>query len=135
MHRKTRQKKRCLEVDREAVRILRTVKDEEAFYFYAAVGQPTGEKAASLLDFLEKIKTVKMESLTFHLQRKDFQKWLQRTIGDSELAKKVESIHASDNEKTRIKMLVTIDNHVKELRKGAPIALSVSENFVMASAS
>jgi len=135
MHRKIRQKKQCLDVNREATRILRTVKDGEAFYFYAAVGQPTGEKAASLLDFLEKIKTVKLDSLTFHLQRKDFQKWLRKTIGDSELAKKVGSIRATIDDKTRTKLLMTIENHVKKLRKETLIAMSVSENFVVASAS
>jgi len=135
MHRKTRQKKQCLDVNREATRILRTVKDGEAFYFYAAVGQPTGEKAANLLDFLEKIKTVKLESLTFHLQRKDFQKWLRKNIGDSELAKKVGSIRATIDDKTRTRLLMTIENHVKKLRKETLIAMSVTENFVVASES
>jgi len=62
------QKSRGLEVNAEAIRILRTVKDEEAFYFYEAIGKPTGESARSLSDFLEKIKSVKLESLLFHLQ-------------------------------------------------------------------
>ena len=53
------QKSRGLEVNTEATRILRAVGDEEAFYFYEAIGKPTGERARSLCEFLEKIKSVK----------------------------------------------------------------------------
>jgi len=60
-----------LEVDRDAVRILRTVRDKEAFHLYIAIGEPVGEKAVSLFDFFEKARIVKLESLEFHLQRKD----------------------------------------------------------------
>jgi hypothetical protein len=37
-------------------RILRTLSDQESFYFYKAVGRPIGEKAVSLVDFATKIK-------------------------------------------------------------------------------
>lgn len=134
MQRKARQKDQYLKIDKEATRILRTVKDEEAFHFYAAVGQPTGEKATSLIDFLEKAKTVRFESLAFHLQRKDFEKWLQETIGDSKLAKKVGGIIASNDDKTRTRILTTIENHIKDLRREAPKSLPVRANILVAPA-
>ena len=86
------QKSRDLEVNAEAIRILRILRDEEAFYFYEAIGKPTGENARSLSDFLEKIKSVKLESLLFHLQRKDFQTWIKKILGDSKLARKMDRI-------------------------------------------
>jgi hypothetical protein len=56
------QKSRGLEADTEATRILRTVRDGEAFYFYQAFGKPTGDRAKSLSDFLGKEESVKLES-------------------------------------------------------------------------
>jgi len=117
----------------KTAKVLRTVKSEEAFQFYEAVGRPTGERATSLLDFLEKIKTVKLESLEFHLQRKDFQNWLRKTIGDSELARKVERMRKPNDDSMRTRIHSTIEEHLKELRKGAHITLSVNEKFVAAS--
>lgn len=128
--RKTR-KSRGLEVKTEAAKILRTVRDEEAFYFYEAFGKPTGEGTKSLSDFLEKIKSVKLESLLFHLQRKDFQNWIENTLGDSKLAKKIGSIPLSCKD-LRTKIQLTIENRIKELRE-TPLTLLASENFAVAS--
>lgn len=116
----------------KTTRILRTVKDEEAFYFYEAFGKPIGERAGSLSDFLEKIKSVKLESLLFHLQRKDFQNWINRTLGDSALARKIGRIPPSQNEETRTKIHSTVENRIKELR-GTSLTLLVTEDLAVAS--
>jgi len=120
MHRKTRQKKRSIEVDMGAVRILRALREEDAFYFHIAVGKPTGENAKSLSDFFEKIKSIELESLAFHLQRKDFQNWIKKTLGDSKLARKIGKIRPSHDDNLRRKMCTTIGNRIKELRE-APL--------------
>jgi hypothetical protein len=109
------QKGKGLKVNTEAVRILRTVSDEEAFYFYEDIGKPTGESAKSLPDFLEKIKSVKLESLRFHLQRKDFQNWIEKILGDSKLARRIEKIVPSSEGDVRAKIYATIENRFKEL--------------------
>lgn len=134
MHGKTRQKRRGLEVNTDAVRILRMLREEETFYFYVAVGKPTGENARSLSDFFEKIKSVTLESLAFHLQRKDFQNWVKKTLGDSKLARRIGRIRLSYDEDYRRKMCATVENRIKELRE-APLTLSVSENLAVASSS
>jgi hypothetical protein len=131
--RKTK-KSRGLEVNTEAIRILRTVRDEEAFYFYEAIGKPTGESARSLSDFLEKMKSVKLESLLFHLQRKDFQNWINKILGDSKLARKIGRISPSCDEELRTKIHATIENRIKELRD-ASLTLLVSEDLVVVSPS
>jgi len=128
------QKSRRLEVNTEAIKILRMVKDEEAFYFYEDTGKPTGESAKSLSDFLEKIKTVKLESLQFHLQRKDFQNWIEKTLGDSNLARKIERISPSNDEALRTKIQSNIESRLKELKE-ASIPLLVNENLTVASLS
>jgi hypothetical protein len=126
------QKSRDLEVNEEAVRILRTVRDEEAFYFYEALGKPIGESARSLSDYLGKIKSVKLESLRFHLQRKDFQNWINKTLGDSKLARKLDGIKPSYNNDLRTKIHALVENRIKEL-KGASLTLLVSEDLAIAS--
>ena len=128
------QKSRGLEVNAEAIKILRTVKDEEAFYFYEAIGKPTGESARSLSDFLEKIKSVKLESLLFHLQRKDFQNWIKKTLGDSKLALKMDGIPPSYDDDLRTKIHATVENRIKELRD-ASLTLLVSEDLAVVSSS
>ena len=128
------QKSSGLEVNAEDVKILRTVGNEEAFYFYEDIGKPTGESARSLSDFLEKVKSVKLESLVFHLQRKDFQNWINKILGDSKLARKIGRISPSCDEELRTKIHATIENRIKELRD-ASLTLLVSEDLVVVSPS
>jgi hypothetical protein len=128
------QKSRDLEVNIEAVRILRTVRDEEAFYFYEELGKPTGESAKSLSDFLEKVKSVKLESLVFHLQRKDFQNWISKTLDDSKLAKRMSRIVPSHDDNLRIKIQASIENRIKEL-KGTSATLLVNQGLAVVSSS
>jgi predicted lactoylglutathione lyase len=116
-----------LEVNVETVKILRTVGDNEAFNFYEAVGKPTGETARNLTDFLEKVKSVKLESLVFHLQRNDFQNWIEKTLGDSKLARKLGMISSSNRDDIRMNIHRTVENRIKELRESS-CALLVAEN-------
>ena len=128
------QKSRGLEVNAEATKILRTVRDEEAFYFYEAIGKPTGENAQSLSDFLEKMKSVKLESLLFHLQRKDFQTWIEKTLGDSKLARKMDGIPPLHDDDLRTKIHATVENRIKELRETS-LTLLVNEDLAVVSSS
>jgi tryptophan 2,3-dioxygenase len=118
------------EVHVEAVRVLRTVGDHEAFYFYEAVGKPTGEVARNLSDFLDRVKSVKSESLMFHLQRKDFQNWVQKILGDSKLAEELKRISPSDGDDIRAKIHETVENRVRELRESSA-EISVDESAVV----
>jgi len=119
-------KRQNQQIDIDAVKILRTVGDQEAFYFYEAVGKPTGEIARNLYEFLEKVKSVKSESLLFHTQRKDFENWIGKTLGDSKLAVKLEEI-SSNNDDIRTILYRTIENRMKEL--GEPsTAILTTEN-------
>jgi len=128
------QKSRGLKVNTEGVRILRTVKDEEAFYFYEDIGKPTGESARSLSDFLEKTKSVKLESLLFHIKRKDFQNWIKKTLGDSQLATRIGRIAHTYDEDLRTKIHTAVENRIKELG-GISVTLWVKEDLAIATSS
>ena len=65
---------------------------EKAFYFFTSIGNYTGENAASLKEFMEKIDVVNIKSLEFHLQRGDFEKWTSEVLQDSELALEIRKL-------------------------------------------
>ncbi len=117
----------------DAEKILRTVGDQEAFYFYETVGKPTGEKAGSLSDFLDKVRSVKSESLTFHLQRNDFQNWIEKTLGDGNLARKLNRISSSDNSEIRMSICKTVENRLKELRESSSGILVDANSTILVS--
>jgi hypothetical protein len=124
------QKSSSSEVKAEAVKILRTVESGEAFYFYEDIGKPTGESANSLSDFLEKIKSVKLESLVFHLQRGDFQNWINKILGDSRLANRLGRIPLSHDDELRTKIQGVVEGRIKELEE-ASLTLLVEDLAVV----
>ncbi|HJW97895.1 MAG TPA: DUF5752 family protein [Candidatus Bathyarchaeia archaeon] len=101
----------------ESVKFLRTVQDSEAFYFYEAVGKPTGEFAKNLTEFLDKVKSVKSECLLFHFQRSDFHNWFEKTLGDDKLARKLAEIASTNSDEVRSNVCKTVENRLRELTK------------------
>jgi len=73
-------------------RILRKLPRENAFYFFTSIGNYIGENAASLEEFIQKIREVNVKSLEFHLYRGDFEKWINETLEDEELAKEIRGL-------------------------------------------
>lgn len=55
------------------------------FYFYADEGKYTGYSAHNIEEFAEAIKNVTLQSIKFHLEREDFENWLNY-IDHKELA-------------------------------------------------
>jgi hypothetical protein len=102
-------------VEDKAIRTLRTLNNEEAFYFYENINKPTGQSARSLNEFLEKIKSVKLESLVFHLERNDFKNWIKNTLEDPKLAQKIEMLPIEHKDQLRTNICITIQAHLKEL--------------------
>jgi hypothetical protein len=115
--------KQDLLVDAGTLKILRTVGDHEAFFFYVTVGKPTGEVARNLSDFLEKLKTAKSESLIFHLERRDFENWVQRILGDSRLARQLGKISLSGRGDVRKSICRTVEKRIKELESTADFSV------------
>jgi hypothetical protein len=70
----------------EAQKILGPVPYAQGFHFFMPDGHYTGETALSLCSFLKDLGSIDMQSIKFHFDRGDFQKWLKNTIGDEELA-------------------------------------------------
>jgi len=102
-------------VESDAVRTLRTVADDEAFYFYETMDKPTGQCAKSLQEFLDKIESVKPESLAFHHERNDFMNWIANTLGDPKLAHRIEMIPRKQSSQIKTKIRAAVKARLEEL--------------------
>lgn len=81
-----------LSVSPSPSRILRNLLREKAFYFFTSIGNYTGQSAASLEEFIQKIREINIKSLEFHLYREDFEKWIAQTLGDARLAAEIKNL-------------------------------------------
>ena len=99
-------------------RILRKVPRENAFYFFTSIGNYTGENAASLEEFVKKIKEVNVKSLEFHLYRGDFEKWVGEILEDEELAEKIKSLESltPSGDSLRDQLYLTVSKHYEKLK-------------------
>ena len=102
-------------------KILGTVVYDKAFFFYEDIGKPTGDFAVSLSDLCSKIKKVSPKSLTFHLDRGDFENWVRDIIGDPELSNQVRQLKArkrarKNNAALRKKIHTTVMDRIVELQ-------------------
>jgi hypothetical protein len=71
-----------------AIKILSSLPLEKAFYFYSDMDQYSGVHADSFKDFVNKIQTIDLKSIEFHIPRKDFEFWIS-SLGDAEFSKKL----------------------------------------------
>jgi len=106
-------------IDREqALRILSSVPSEKAFHFYKGRDQYLQVFANSIDDFCGKIQTVDVESLEFHVPRRDFELWFEG-LGDDELAEKMGQIRkmSLSGEHLRKKVYETVRSRCEELKR------------------
>lgn len=105
--------------------ILRKVLREEAFYFFSSIGNYIGQNAASLGEFSEKIKEVNSKSLEFHLNRGDFEKWVDEVLGDAGLAERIRELRNQKlvGDQLQDQLYSTVLKRYNELRKGLPLSV------------
>lgn len=103
--------------ERQAAAILSSVPPDRGFHFYNALGEYTGVYTCSFGDFAEKLATVNLMSLEFHVSRGDFEAWT-RGLGDVELARKMSLIQKSglSGENLRRKVLELVQCRYEELK-------------------
>ncbi|MFQ6080853.1 MAG: DUF5752 family protein [Candidatus Bathyarchaeia archaeon] len=103
-----------------ASRILRKLPREAAFYFFTSIGNYTGESAASLEEFVEKIKEFDTRSLEFHLYRGDFEEWVIKVLGDDRLSEEIKNVRSLSltGNALRSKLYGIISKRYEELKRG-----------------
>jgi len=88
-----------------------TVPFENGFHFYTAIGNYTGITANNLSEFAAKLQIIPPESIAFHFQRKDFEKWIRYTIKDVALAERISKTNLGQStEDLRKEILSTVEN-------------------------
>jgi hypothetical protein len=104
-------------MDESKPRITKAVPRERAFYFFTSIGNYTGKSAASLEEFLEKIKEVSAKSLEFHFYRGDFEKWFIKVLQDEELAEEFKKLYTLNlfGETLRDQLCHVVSVHLKRL--------------------
>ena len=113
-----------LQAKKEIIKILRTVPYEQGFHFHTAPEQFTRETATSMEEFEKKLQTVPVESVVFHFLRKDFQNWIKGTLGDNELAKRINGLDkALPDEKLRKEIIAFVQTRIAELKRELPHSL------------
>ena len=101
-----------------ASEILRTVPPDQSFLFFEDVGKYIGRQAVNLVDFCENMKTIDINSVTFHFERGDYERWIRETLHDAELARRLKRINKSiSGEEIRNKILQTVKRRLYELQK------------------
>lgn len=98
-------------------KILRPLSREKTFYFFTSIGNYTGESAASLKEFMDKIKEVNVKSLVFHFHRGDFERWIAEVLEDKELAEEIEKMQKINvtGDLLRNRLYEVISKRYKEL--------------------
>ena len=105
-------------VDKAAIqKILSSVPYERGFHFFNGIGRYTGETAVNLFSFYEELRTIELQSVRFHFQRKDFQNWIRETLGDAELAERIDRIDGMlSDENLKKELLKTVQARFEELQ-------------------
>jgi uncharacterized protein DUF5752 len=101
-----------------ASNVLRSVPPQNAFYFYRAIGAPTGAAARNLPDFLGVLNTIDLTSLQFHLGRGDFENWV-KMLGDNTLAKQLAGLKEKKlrGEDLRLQLVDIVKARIDTLQK------------------
>ena len=100
-----------------AQKMLSPVPYDHGFHFFMPEGHYTDETATSLCSFLRDLGSADAESIKFHFERADFQKWIRTTIGDEELANRIDKLDKKLPEENLEQQLIGIvQKRISELQ-------------------
>jgi alpha-amylase len=100
-----------------AGKILVSVPYDRGFHFFSAVGFYTGETAINLQNFCEQLNKAELEVIRFHFGMGDFQKWIGQTLGDGELARRIDELGSDfSDEALRSRLVVLVEGRLSELQ-------------------
>ena len=107
------------EADSETFDILRTVPDDNAFYFYSSLDHPMGIKANNLEEFLRRLTELNdLSCIEFHAGRHDFENWI-RMLGDATLAQQISAVQKRSHSTPvlRQRLAKTVEDRIARLKK------------------
>src|SRR3989442_1740418 len=70
---------------------------DKSFYFDTGLGQYSGILVSSIGEFLKALKIVPLESVEYHIGRRDFEKWTKDVLGSIQLADNIRTLRRSQS--------------------------------------
>jgi hypothetical protein len=103
-----------------AKRLLRRLPSGMGFTFSYEFARSSNLTVHSLDEFVSALKKVDVSSIIFHMERRDFARWLRFVVGDAELADQITKITISkriNGETLRRKVLAATEKRIRQLKK------------------
>ncbi len=99
--------------------LLRRLPTDKGFTFFYEFARPSSLTTCDLFEFAQTLGTVPVQSLQYHLERADFERWVSQVLGDKKLAERIASIGGEelDGEKLRKKLTSVVDGRAKQLKE------------------
>ena len=103
---------------------------DKSFYFDTGLGQYSGILASSIDEFLGALKVVPLESLEYHIGRRDFEKWTKDVLGSVLLADNIRTLRRSQfkGEDLRVQLVAVVQEWTR--RVSSPDSRNKDENQV-----
>lgn len=94
-----------------------TLPQSQRFYFCDAAGRGLGTAVASLWEFRAILGTLPINSLRYHLQRGDFERWIRDVLRDNELARRLNRLAHRDLSDTELRraLVAVVGDRYNEL--------------------
>ncbi|MDH5450621.1 MAG: DUF5752 family protein [Candidatus Bathyarchaeota archaeon] len=104
-----------------AKRMLRQLPTEKGFTFFYEFARPTQWAVHSLYEFQSTLKVADPKSIQFHMERRDFARWLHQVVGDEKMAEELNKLSNAKltSGSLRRKIISVVKRRIRQLEKMA----------------
>jgi carbonic anhydrase/acetyltransferase-like protein (isoleucine patch superfamily) len=95
---------------------------DKSFYFDTGLGQYSGILATSIQEFLDALKVAPLESLEYHIGRRDLEKWTKDVLGSIQLADNIRTVRRSQpvGEDLRLQLVEVVKEWADRVSSAEP---------------
>jgi NDP-sugar pyrophosphorylase family protein len=95
---------------------------DKSFYFDTGLGQYSGILATSIQEFLDALKIAPLESLEYHIGRRDLEKWTKDVLGSIQLADNIRTVRRSQlmGEDLRLQLVQAVKEWADRVSSSEP---------------
>jgi len=97
--------------------ILRRLPTDKGFTFFYEFARQTSITAHDLFEFARALRNVPTQSIQYHVERADFERWLSQVLGDKKLAEKVGALAVEKlvGESLRKRLVAVVEARLRQL--------------------
>ena len=102
---------------------------EKSFYFDTGLGHYSGILASSIDEFLGALRIVPLESIEYHIGRRDFEKWTKDVLGSVLLADNIRSLRRGflKGEELRVQLITVVQEWAERVSSTAEMSREESK--------